>query len=142
MKNNKHKGIPDIGRGVQIGYTKQDPQTIKGRSKHKCAYYNEETRMCSALKNISCVGTSHNMCKYLEKEDFTNPGENPIPSGVVNNGTKVILKEIYTGDEITIEVNSHKNPEHKKLLGKKLKSNSIIENWEGHTYIVWEVKKI
>ena len=33
MKN-KHKGIPDIGRGVQVRYVKPDPQTIKGKSIH------------------------------------------------------------------------------------------------------------
>ena len=136
----KFKGIPDIGRGVQIGYFKPDPQTIKGKSRHKCAYYNEETKRCSALKNILCVGTSHHTCKYLEDKDITTKSEKPVSSGVVNNGTVVTLKEIRTGKEITISVNSHIHPEHKKLLGKKLKSNSIIEDWEGHTYIVWEIQ--
>lgn len=139
MKN-KHRGIPSIGRGVQIGFVKPDPQAIKGKSKYKCVYYNEESRTCSALNHISCVGVNHSMCKYVENKEFTKPVEKPTPSGVVNNGTTVILKEIHTGKEIKIKVNSHANPEHVKLLGKKLKTNAIVENWEGHTYIVWKIK--
>ena len=139
MKN-KHRGIPSIGRGVQVGFIKPDPQSIKGKSKYKCAYYNEETRTCSVLKHIECVGVNHSMCKYVENKEATKAVEKPIPSGIVNNGTIVTLKEIHSGKEIKIKVNSHTNPEHKKLLGKGLKRNSIVENWEGFTYIVWEIK--
>ena len=139
MKNN-HKGIPNIGRGVQVGFIKPDPQKIKGKSKYKCSYYNEESRRCSALNYIECVGVNHSMCKYLESHEPKQVLDKPVPSGVVNNGTTVILKEIHTGEEIKIKVNSHTNPEHVKLLGKKLKKNAIVENWEGHTYIVWKIK--
>ena len=125
MKN-KHKGIPSIGRGVQVGFIKPDPQSIKGKSKYKCAYYNEEVRTCSALKHIECVGVNHSMCKYLENKEPTRIVEKPTHSGVVNNGSIVTLKEIHTGKEIKIEVNSHKNPEHIKLLGKKLKTNIAL----------------
>lgn len=134
----KHKGIPHMGMGVHIGFVKPSPSLIKGKSKYKCVYYNEESDLCSALNHINCVGVRHKMCKYLEKESFSKNYDEPIPSDIINNGKLITLKEIHTGKEITIKVNSHKSPEHVKLLGRKLKT--IVENWEGYTYIVWKIK--
>ena len=140
MKNN-HLKIPNIGHGAHIEYVKPEAKYINGKSRHKCIYYNEETRRCSALNYIECVGVTHSMCKYLQKENLSKPLDEQSPRRVVNNGTTVILKEIHTGKEVKIKVNSHTNPEHKKLLGKGLKRNSIVEDWEGHTYIVWKIKQ-
>lgn len=136
----KHKGVPNIGKGVQIGYVKPDLELIKGKSRYKCAYYNEESKRCSALNYITCVGVNHKMCKYLEEKDLSREVEKPVPSGIVNNGSIVILKEINTGKEVKVNVNSHKNPEHKKLLGKNLKTNAIVEDWGGGVYLVWKIK--
>ena len=138
MKN-KHKGIPDIGRGVQVGYIKPDPRTIKGKSKYKCTFFDADSGICS-VNYTKCVGTSHYQCKYSEREDLYSDTERPISSGVVNNGTVVTLKRIPTGEEIKIEVNSHKNPEHIKLLGKNPKTNAIVADWEGFTYFVYKVE--
>ena len=143
MKNNKYKGIPSIGQGVQVGYFPPSSRDTRSKTKYNCMFYNSHTKKCSALKDIECVGVSHSWCKYQEGEPEGEVIEGSIPCEVVNNGTIVTLKEIHTGEEIKIKVNSHKNPEHLKLLGKKIKQpDNLVENWEGHTYIVWEVKRI
>lgn len=143
MKN-KIKGIPHLGPGTHIGHFPPDLASIKGKSKHKCLYYNAETKTCSALKHIKCVGTTHVMCKYVEDKDKILPLETIIPSGIVNNGTTVTLKEMRTGEEISISVDSHTHQEHKILLGKKLfgsvfSEDSIVE-WEGRPYLIWKIE--
>ena len=141
----KIKRIPHLGPGAHIGHFPPDPETIKGKSKHKCLYYNFESKTCTALNYTECVGTKHPSCKYVEDKDKTLPPEKIIPSGIVNNGTIVTLKEIRTGEEINIIIDAHEHPEHKsllskKLLGKKGSDEELTVTWEGKTYNIWKIE--